>query len=71
VTSTFADGGSGVQSLVFGGNQNLSSRSRSNSGSFSNTLSWFDNGNKHRVKLTTALQYNDTWQNQLSASAST
>jgi hypothetical protein len=66
VTSTFSGGGSGVQNLVFGGNQNLSSRSRSNAGTFSNTLSWFDNGNKHRVKLSTELQYNDTWQNPAS-----
>jgi hypothetical protein len=66
VTSNFNGGASGVQNLVFGGNQNLSSRSRSNLATFSNTLSWFDNGNKHRVKLSTELQYNNSWQNPAS-----
>ena len=66
VTSTFANGTSGVQNLVFGGNQGLSSTSRSSSGSFSNTLSWFDEGNKHRIKLTTELQYNGSTQNPAS-----
>ena len=57
VSSTFSDGGAGVQSLVFGGNQGLSSSNRTIGGSLQNTLSWFDNGNKHRIKLTTELQY--------------
>jgi hypothetical protein len=57
VSSAFADGASGVQSLVFGGNQGLSSASGSVSGSFQNHLSWFDDANKHRVKLSTELQY--------------
>ncbi|MET0399018.1 MAG: carboxypeptidase-like regulatory domain-containing protein [Longimicrobiaceae bacterium] len=57
VSSAFADGASGVQSLVFGGNQGLSSASSSVSGSFQNHLSWFDDANKHRVKLSTELQY--------------
>ncbi|HEV2735331.1 MAG TPA: carboxypeptidase-like regulatory domain-containing protein, partial [Longimicrobiaceae bacterium] len=57
VSSAFADGGSGVQSLVFGGNPGLSSASRSVSGSFQNSLSWFDDANKHRIKLSTELQY--------------
>jgi hypothetical protein len=56
VASTL-DEGSGVQSLLFGGNQNLSSSSRSTNASFQNTLSWFDDANKHRVKLSTELQY--------------
>jgi hypothetical protein len=58
VTSTFADGNSGVQNLIFGGNQGLSSSSRSASGTFQNSLSWFDDANKHRVKFTTEMQYN-------------
>lgn len=57
VSSVFADGGSGVQSLVFGGNQGLSSASESVSGSFQNHLSWFDDANRHRIKLSTELQY--------------
>src|ERR1051325_1152349 len=53
VNSTLVDGSNGVQNLPFGGNQGLSSASRSTSSSFSNTLSWFDDANKHRIKLTT------------------
>ncbi|HYC51563.1 MAG TPA: TonB-dependent receptor, partial [Gemmatimonadaceae bacterium] len=57
VTSAFGDGSSSVQNLIFGGNQSLSSSSRSDQYSFQNTLSWFDEGNKHRVKLTTEARY--------------
>jgi hypothetical protein len=57
VTSVFPDGQSGVQNLTFGGSQNLSSSSRNASSALQNTLSWFDNANKHRIKLTTELQY--------------
>ena len=57
VTSQFADGRSGVSNLTFGGSQGLSNSSRSNSVSFQNTLSWFDEANKHRVKLTTEGRY--------------
>lgn len=66
VVSNFADGTSGVQSLVFGGNQGLSSSSSSTSGTFQNTLSWFDNANKHRIKLTTELQFSGNTQDQSS-----
>jgi hypothetical protein len=62
VNSIFADGGSGVQSLSFGGNQGLSSSNSSLSSSFQNSLSWFDNGNKHRIKLSTELQYSGNTQ---------
>jgi hypothetical protein len=65
VSSTFAEG-SGVQSLTFGGNQALSSTNKSRSASLSNTLSWFDEANKHRVKLTTELQYSGNTQNPAS-----
>jgi len=64
VSSILADGRSGVQSLVFGGNQGLASRSRTVSATAQNTLSWFDDGNKHRLKLTTELQYQGSVQNQ-------
>ena len=60
VTSVFADGSSGVQNLSFGGNQSLSSSSRSHQLSFQNTLSWFDEANKHRIKLTTEARYSGT-----------
>jgi len=64
VNSNFEDGGSGVQTLTFGGNQGLSSRNRSIGSSLQNTLSWFDDGNKHRIKLTTELQYSGNTQDQ-------
>jgi hypothetical protein len=57
VTSDFANGQSGVQNLTFGGNQGLSSSSRRVNGTLQNSLSWFDDANKHRVKLTTEMQY--------------
>ena len=63
VNSVLADGASGVQSLTFGGNQNLFSDSRTIGGTFQNTLSWFDDANKHRLKLTTELNYNGSQQN--------
>jgi hypothetical protein len=66
VNSLFDDGGSGVQTLAFGGNQGLSSRTRSFGSTLQNTLSWFDDGNKHRIKLTTQLQYNGSTQDQSS-----
>ena len=57
VSSVFDDGGSGVQTLAFGGNPGLGASSRNTTGTFQNTLSWFDTGNKHRVKLSTEVQY--------------
>lgn len=63
VSSLLADGASGVQNLTFGGNQSLSSSSRSFNSSFHNTLSWFDNANKHRIKLSTELGFNGSSQN--------
>ena len=66
VTSDFGAGGSGVQNLTFGGSQSLSSSSRSRSASLQNTLSWFDEANKHRVKLSTEMQYNAGTQNPAS-----
>ena len=65
VNSLFDDGNSGVQSLGFGGNQGLGSESTSNSGTFRNDLSWFDDANKHRIKLTTELNLNNNTQLQV------
>jgi hypothetical protein len=53
VNSTFDDGTSGVQNLLFGGSQSSNSAQTSNSVAFLNTLSWFSTNNKHRLKLTT------------------
>src|SRR5205814_8923927 len=66
VSSTLAGGVSGVQNLSFGGNQNLSSSSRSLGTQLQNTLSWFDDAKKHRIKLTTELNYNGSTQDQSS-----
>ena len=62
VSSVLANGASGVQNLTFGGSQSLSSSSRSLNTSFQNTLSWFDNANKHRIKLSTELGLSGTSQ---------
>ncbi|HEY0996639.1 MAG TPA: TonB-dependent receptor, partial [Gemmatimonadaceae bacterium] len=64
VNSVLADGLTGVQSLAFGGNQGLSSSARSAQYSAQNTLSWFDGANKHRLKLTTELEYSGATQDQ-------
>ena len=66
VNSIFDDGASGVTQLTFGGNQGLSSTSRSMRGTLQNNLSWFDDANKHRIKLTTELQYSGSTQDQSS-----
>lgn len=63
VNSDLEDGASGVQTLSFGGNQGLSGTSSTLNGSFQNTLSWFDEANKHRIKLSTELQYASLNQN--------
>jgi hypothetical protein len=57
VHSAFDDGSSGVQTLAFGGNQSLGSSSSSAGVSLQNSLSWFDNANRHRLKLSTELRY--------------
>ena len=62
--NSFLDNGlSGVQSLGFGGNQGLSSSSQSLGGSMQNTLSWFDDANKHRLKLFNELNFSGNSQN--------
>lgn len=63
VNSVLENGASGVQNLVFGGSQGLFSTSRTVGATAQNTLSWFDDANKHRVKLTSELQYNGSQQN--------
>ena len=62
VNSTFDDGNSGVSTLVFGGNQNLSSTSHAFSATAQNSLSWFDDDNKHRLKFSTELGFNGNTQ---------
>ncbi|HEV8446377.1 MAG TPA: TonB-dependent receptor [Gemmatimonadaceae bacterium] len=64
VSSDLPDGASGVSNLVFGGGQAFGSTSQSRSAGVQNTLSWFDNANKHRLKLETEINYNGSAVNQ-------
>lgn len=66
VNSAFDDGASGVQSLAFGGNQGLGSSSNSLTQQLMNSLSWFDNANKHRIKFSTQLQHSGATTTQAS-----
>lgn len=66
VSSDFSEGGSGVQTLSFGGNQFLGTASRSFGTTFQSNLSWFDDANKHRIKLTTDINFNDNSSRQSS-----
>ena len=56
VNSTFADGTSGVQNLAFGGNPAMNINMTTTTAQAMNTLSWFSENNKHRLKLTTELR---------------
>jgi len=64
VSSLLDDGASSVQNLGFGGSQSLSATNRSTNSSIQNTLSFFDNANKHRLKLGTELDFRQNTQNQ-------
>ncbi len=57
VNSTFDDGGTGVQTLSFGGSQSLNSTQGATSTQIQNQMSWFSANNKHRLKLTSELRY--------------
>ncbi|HEX9107699.1 MAG TPA: hypothetical protein VF832_10735, partial [Longimicrobiales bacterium] len=71
VNSLFEDGTSGVQLLGFGGSPGLGSSSTTLGASLRNALSWFDDGNKHRLKLNTELQYSGSSQRLASNLAGT
>ena len=62
VNSLFDDGTSGVSLLGFGGSPGLGSSSSTIAASLRNGLSWFDDGNKHRLRLSTELQYSGNTQ---------
>ena len=64
VTSSFADGSTGVQTLAFGGNALLETSQRTSSVNAVNTLSWFSSNNKHRLKLATELRRDGNAQDQ-------
>ena len=66
VNSIFDDGTSGVQTLSFGGSQQLSSASTSAGAQAMNQLSWFSTNNKHRLKLTSELRYDGVAQDMTS-----
>jgi hypothetical protein len=56
ISSDFGGAAPVVRNIGFGGNQGRSSSSQV-SPSFMNTLSWFSRNNKHRIKMTTELNY--------------
>jgi hypothetical protein len=64
VNSSLGDGTSGVQNLVFGGNQSLNTTQTTNSIGFLNQLSWFSTNNRHRLKLTTELRRDGSYLEQ-------
>ncbi len=66
VNSVFADGTGGVRTLGFGGSPGLGSSSGSLGANLRNTLSWFDDANKHRFKLTSELGLSGTTVRQAS-----
>jgi hypothetical protein len=66
VSSLLTDGGSGVQTLTFGGNQGLDSESSTTNATLQNSLSWFDDANKHRMKLSSEVQLRRSTQHQAS-----
>ncbi len=62
VNSLLDDGTSSVRNLAFGGSPAANTASGSSSHGLVNTLSWFSSDNRHRVKLTSELRYEDYWQ---------
>ena len=59
VTSMFDDGTSGVQNLSFGGNPTMNVNMTTTTAQAMNTMSWFSENNKHRLKLTTELRHDE------------
>lgn len=66
VNSIFDDGTSGLQTLTFGGSPGMRTDTRTTGLSLQNSLSWFDGGNRHRIKLTSELQYSGDTREQAS-----
>lgn len=56
ITSVLPDGTNGVKAVQFGGSATLDNSSTTTGLGFSNTLSWFSEDNKHRLKLSTELR---------------
>ena len=59
VTSIFDDGTSGVQNLSFGGNPTMNVNMTTTTAQAMNTMSWFSENNKHRLKFTTELRHDE------------
>jgi hypothetical protein len=64
VSSLLGDGSTSVNSLGFGGSPGLNAGSNNSTVSGMNTLSWFSNDNKHRVKLTSEVRRDGYAQDQ-------
>ncbi len=62
VNSQFEDGTASVRNLAFGGSPNSNQQSGNSTYGLVNTLSWFSDDNRHRVKFTTEARYESFWQ---------
>ncbi len=71
INSSFADGTSGVRTIGFGGNSNLSTESTNMSLGATNQLSWFSKDNKHRLKLASEIRQDAYDQDQTTNSLGT
>ena len=56
VNSTFSDGTASVQSVGFGGNAFINTSVTTTTAQVMNSLSWFSESNKHKIKLGTELR---------------
>ncbi|MFL5499906.1 MAG: carboxypeptidase regulatory-like domain-containing protein [Gemmatimonadaceae bacterium] len=56
ITSTFADGSTGIKPISFGGSSNMNTSQTGTGTELTNQLSWFSSSNKHRIKLTTEMR---------------
>ncbi|MDP9206724.1 MAG: TonB-dependent receptor [Gemmatimonadota bacterium] len=56
ITSTFADGSTGLKTVAFGGSPTINTSQTNTGTEFSNQLSWFSGSNKHRIKFTSELR---------------
>lgn len=63
VNSALADGSAAVSNLLFGGSPSLNTASTNSSLAANNTMSWFSDDNRHRVKLTSELRLDGFSQN--------
>ena len=66
VSTLNPDGGTSLQSMQFGGNQNARQSNTSGSFGFDNTLSWFNGSSRHRLKFQSEATYD--WYERLQAS---